>query len=131
MVATLLIANRGEIAVRIAATAGAMGLETVGVFTDSDAGAMHVDVVDRAVGLGKSPRGYLDGESIIAAAVNAGADAVHPGYGFLSEDPVFAAAVRRAELTYVGPSAKSIRLLGNKTQAKPLITELLNGRLSV
>ncbi|MEO0486086.1 MAG: biotin carboxylase N-terminal domain-containing protein [Pseudomonadota bacterium] len=123
MIKTLLIANRGEIAVRIACTARAMGVRTVAVYSDVDAGAAHVAACDDAVALGgRSPaESYLRGEAIIAAARASGADAIHPGYGFLSENPEFVEAVEAAGLTFVGPSAAAIRAMGLKDAAKALM----------
>jgi propionyl-CoA carboxylase alpha chain len=110
----LLIANRGEIACRIARTAHRMGIATVGVYAEPDRNALHVDAVDVAVAI----PGYLDAEAIIAAARRTGADAVHPGYGFLAENAAFAEAVTAAGLTWVGPTPEQIRLLGDKIAAK-------------
>jgi acetyl-CoA/propionyl-CoA carboxylase biotin carboxyl carrier protein len=110
----LLIANRGEIAVRVARTAHALGLETVAVFTDADAGSPHVDAADVAVRVGS----YLDGAAVLEAARAAGARAVHPGYGFLSENPAFARGVAEAGLVWVGPPAEAIELMGDKERAK-------------
>jgi hypothetical protein len=98
----LLIANRGEIACRIIRTARTMGIRTVAVHSDADAGAMHVRMADIAVPIG-GPRAYLDGARIIAAALETGAQAVHPGYGFLSESADFATAVIEAGLVWIGP----------------------------
>jgi len=100
----VLIANRGEIAVRVARTAHAMGLGTVAVFTDADAGALHADVADVAVRVSS----YLDVAALLEAARAAGARAVHPGYGFLAENPGFATAVAGAGLAWVGPPAAAI-----------------------
>ena len=119
----LLIANRGEIACRVARTARRLGLRTVAVYSDADAGAQHVRQCDEAVHIG-GPRpadSYLRGEAIIAAALASGARAVHPGYGFLSENADFADAVARAGLVFVGPSAESMRRMGSKAGAKELM----------
>jgi acetyl-CoA/propionyl-CoA carboxylase biotin carboxyl carrier protein len=110
----LLIANRGEIAARIARTAHALGLETVGVFTAEDAAAPHNERLDRTVRISS----YLDGGELIAAARRTGARAVHPGYGFLSENAGFARAVGEAGLIWVGPSPEAIELMGDKAAAK-------------
>ena len=120
MIATLLIANRGEIACRIIRTARAMGIRTVAVYSDADANALHVRQADAAVAIGPSPArdSYLVGDRIIAAAIAAGADAVHPGYGFLSENADFAQAVIDAGLVWVGPRPDSIRAMGLKDAAK-------------
>lgn len=116
MLETVLVANRGEIAIRIARTLHASGRRSVAIFTEADAAAPHVDLADVAV---RVPS-YLDGEAILAAAQQAGADAVHPGYGFLSENAGFAAAIAGAGLTWVGPPTEAIRLMGDKAQAKLL-----------
>jgi acetyl-CoA carboxylase biotin carboxylase subunit len=112
----LLIANRGEIAVRIARSAHELGLRTVAVFTDADRAALHTERADVAVRV----RSYLDGEALIDAARRSGARAVHPGYGFLSENADFAAGVRDAGLTWVGPAPETITLMGDKGRAKQL-----------
>jgi propionyl-CoA carboxylase alpha chain len=116
----LLIANRGEIAVRIARSAHRLGISTVGVFSEPDANALHVDSVDVAIALGGATpaESYLRGDAIIAAALAAGADAVHPGYGFLAENAAFAQAVIDAGLVWVGPTPAQITLLGDKVAAK-------------
>ncbi|MFQ3596182.1 MAG: biotin carboxylase N-terminal domain-containing protein, partial [Sphingomonadaceae bacterium] len=116
----LLIANRGEIACRIIRTARAMGIRTVAVHSEADAGAMHVRAADEAVAIGPAPprESYLVIDRILEAAAKTGADAVHPGYGFLSENAEFAERVREAGLIFVGPSADSIRVMGLKDAAK-------------
>ena len=116
----LLIANRGEIAVRIARTARARGLRTVAVFSEADARALHVAACDEAVAIGPAPvaQSYLRAERIIAAAKATGAEAIHPGYGFLSENPEFAQAVLDAGLVWVGPPPEAIRAMGLKDAAK-------------
>ncbi len=116
----LLIANRGEIAVRIARTAHRLGIGTVGVYSEPDANALHVDSVDVAVSLGgETPaQSYLRGDAIIGAAKATGADAIHPGYGFLAENADFAREVEAAGLTWVGPTPEQITLLGDKVAAK-------------
>ena len=120
MIASLLIANRGEIACRIIRTARAMGIRTVAVYSDADARALHVRRADEAVHIGPSParESYLVGEKIIAAAKQTGAQAIHPGYGFLSENADFAQAVIDAGLVWVGPRPDSIRAMGLKDAAK-------------
>lgn len=120
MIASLLIANRGEIACRIIRTARAMGVRTVAVYSDADANALHVRQADEAVHIGPSParESYLVGEKIIAAAKATGAEAIHPGYGFLSENADFAQAVIDAGLVWVGPKPDSIRAMGLKDAAK-------------
>ncbi len=117
---TLLVANRGEIALRIIRTARRMGYRTVAIHSRGDAGSMHVRAADLAVALdGETPATtYLDIDAIIDAARRSGADAVHPGYGFLSENPAFAQACAAAGLVFVGPSASAIALMGNKAAAK-------------
>ncbi len=120
MFARLLIANRGEIAVRIARTAHNMGIGTVGVFSEADRTALHTRSVDRAVALGGNTpaESYLRGDAVIEAAVSTGCDAIHPGYGFLAENAEFARAVEAAGLVFVGPTPEQIELLGDKLAAK-------------
>jgi 3-methylcrotonyl-CoA carboxylase alpha subunit len=123
MIASILIANRGEIACRIIRTARAMGIRTIAVFSEADANALHVRQADQAVAIGPSParESYLVGEKIIAAARESGAEAIHPGYGFLSENADFAQAVIDAGLIWVGPRPDSIRAMGLKDAAKKLM----------
>ena len=123
MIKSLLIANRGEIACRIIRTARRMGIRTVAVYSDADAKALHVRVADEAVHIGASParESYLVGEKIIAAAKATGAEAIHPGYGFLSENAEFAQSVIDAGLVWVGPSPASITAMGLKDAAKKLM----------
>jgi 3-methylcrotonyl-CoA carboxylase alpha subunit len=123
MITSLLIANRGEIACRIIRTARTLGIRTVAVYSDADRHALHVREADEAVHIGPSParESYLVGEKIIAAAKASGAEAIHPGYGFLSENAGFAEAVAAAGLVWVGPSPHSIRAMGLKDAAKSLM----------
>jgi propionyl-CoA carboxylase alpha chain len=125
VITRVLAANRGEIARRIFATCRESGIGCVAVFSDPDAGAPHTAEADAAVRLpGSSPADtYLNGPAIVAAAVAAGADAVHPGYGFLSEDPAFARAVQAAGLTWIGPPADAIEAMGSKITSKKLAAE--------
>ncbi len=125
MIASRLIANRGEIACRIIRTARAMGIRTVAVYSDADAKALHVRSADEAVHIGPSParESYLVGEKIIAAALATKAEAIHPGYGFLSENAAFAQAVIDAGLIWVGPRPASITAMGLKDAAKTLMAE--------
>jgi 3-methylcrotonyl-CoA carboxylase alpha subunit len=125
MIDTVLIANRGEIACRIMRTARALGMRTVAVYSDADAGARHVREADVALRLGPAParESYLNIEAVLDAARRADADAVHPGYGFLSENAEFAEACERAGLTFVGPSAAAIRAMGSKIEAKRLVAD--------
>ncbi|WP_374410920.1 biotin carboxylase N-terminal domain-containing protein [Novosphingobium colocasiae] len=125
MMKSLLIANRGEIACRIIRTARRLGIRTVAVYSDADARALHVRLADEAVHIGPSPvrESYLIGERIIAAAQATGAEAVHPGYGFLSENAEFAQAVVDAGLVWVGPDAASITAMGLKDAAKKLMQD--------
>ena len=125
MMKKLLIANRGEIACRIMRTAREMGIATVAVYSDADARALHVRMADEAVHIGPSPaaESYLVGEKIIAAAKETGAEAIHPGYGFLSENAGFAQAVIDAGLIWVGPKPSSIDAMGLKDAAKKLMRE--------
>ncbi|HWF01690.1 MAG TPA: carboxyl transferase domain-containing protein [Caulobacteraceae bacterium] len=118
---SLLIANRGEIAIRIARAAAEAGLETVSVYSKDDATSLHVEAADVAMPLdGVGPRAYLDAEAIIAAAREAGAQAVHPGYGFLAESAAFARACAQANLIFVGPPPEALEIFGDKVKARAL-----------
>ena len=119
----ILIANRGEIACRVIRTCRRLGIETVAVYSEADAGAQHVRLADIALPIG-GPRpqdSYLRGDAIIEAARQAGAQAIHPGYGFLSENADFAEAVERAGIRFIGPAADSMRRMGSKAGAKDLM----------
>ena len=117
---SILIANRGEIACRVIRTAKELGYRTIAVYSDADAGAPHVQLADEAVRIGAGPVGesYLLAERILEAAVTSGAEAIHPGYGFLSENAAFAQAVEAAGLVFIGPSAEAIEVMGNKAESK-------------
>jgi 3-methylcrotonyl-CoA carboxylase alpha subunit len=125
VITSLLIANRGEIACRVIRTARRLGIRTVAVYSDADAKALHVRMADEAVHIGPSParESYLRGDRIIEAAKQTGAEAIHPGYGFLSENADFAQAVIDAGLVWVGPKPASIRAMGLKDAAKKLMAE--------
>src|SRR6476620_2883586 len=125
MITSLLIANRGEIACRVIRTARRLGIRTIAVYSDADAKSLHVRMADEAVHIGPSParESYLVGEKIIAAAKATRAEAIHPGYGFLSENADFAQAVIDAGLIWVGPKPDSIRAMGLKDAAKKLMAE--------
>ena len=118
----ILIANRGEIACRIMATAQKMNIKTVAVYSDADAAAPHVEMADEAVHIGAAPskESYLLGDVIIQAALDYGAEAIHPGYGFLSENASFVEAVQKAGLTFIGPDVRAIRVMGDKIESKAL-----------
>ncbi|MEN4445899.1 acetyl/propionyl/methylcrotonyl-CoA carboxylase subunit alpha [Mycobacterium sp. SM3041] len=121
---TVLVANRGEIAVRVIRTLRAMGIRSVAVFSDADAGARHVLEADVAVNIGPAParQSYLSIEAIVNAARRTGAQAVHPGYGFLSENAEFAAALHDAGIVFIGPPAKAIGTMGDKITAKAAVS---------
>src|SRR6478672_11090325 len=120
----VLVANRGEIAVRVMRTCRERGIETVAVYSDVDRLAPHVQVADFAVHIGPAPasQSYLVIEKIIAACKQTGADAVHPGYGFLSENEDFVDACQAAGITFIGPSADAMRKMGSKTEARKTVT---------
>jgi acetyl-CoA carboxylase biotin carboxylase subunit len=116
----ILIANRGEIALRIMRSAREMGIKTVAVFSEADRNALHVRYADEAVCIGPAPssQSYLSGEKIIAACIKTGAQGIHPGYGFLSENAAFARMVKEAGLILIGPSPEAMEIMGNKLSAK-------------
>ena len=122
MFSKILIANRGEIALRIIKTCKKLGVKTVAVYSVPDTNALHVQEADESVFIGgTTPReSYLIIEKIIKAALDTGAEAIHPGYGFLSENALFAQAVQDAGLVFIGPSPKAIHALGDKTEARAL-----------
>src|SRR2546429_1962387 len=119
--AGLVVPNRGEIAIRVARAAAGLGIPTVGVFSEDDAASLHVRHVDTARPLrGRGPRAYLDVEQLLAVALETGCDAVHPGYGFLSEQASFARRCAEAGVTFVGPRPETLALLGDKLAARAL-----------
>lgn len=122
---SILIANRGEIACRVIKTAKQLGYHTIAVYSDADAGAPHVQLADDAVRIGSGPVGesYLLAENILAAATTSGAESIHPGYGFLSENAAFAEAVESAGLVFIGPTREAIDVMGNKAESKRRMIE--------
>jgi len=118
----VLIANRGEIACRIAATLREMGITPIAVFSEADRGALHTRVAADSVLIGpaEARASYLDAQAVIAAAKSTGAEAIHPGYGFLAENADFADAVERAGLVFIGPTAEQIRAMGDKRAARTI-----------
>ena len=122
MFSTVLVANRGEVACRVIRTLRRLGIRSVAGYTDPDAGAPHVALADLAVHLGPAPA-YLSAEAVIGAARRAGAQAIHPGYGFLSENTAFAAACEQAQIAFVGPPASAIEAMGDKIRAKQTVAK--------
>src|SRR5215203_216900 len=120
MFSKVLIANRGEIALRVLRACKELGIQTVAVHSTADADAMHVRLADESVCIGPPPaaESYLNIPRIVSACEITGADAVHPGYGFLSENARFAEILEEHEITFIGPSAEHVRLMGNKIAAK-------------
>ena len=123
MFSKILIANRGEIACRVVRTARRMGIATVAVYSEADRNALHAGLADEAWPIGPAPArdSYLNIEAILDAARNSGAEAVHPGYGFLSENPEFAEACEAAHIVFIGPPASAMRTMGSKAAAKDLM----------
>ena len=121
----ILIANRGEIAVRVIRACRELGIESVAVYSDADAGALHVSLADRSVRIGAAPaaQSYLSADAVLAAARETGAEAIHPGYGFLSENRAFAAACAAAGVTFVGPPAEVIVRMGSKISARQFASQ--------
>src|SRR5947209_18552564 len=121
----ILIANRGEIACRVIATARRLGIATVAVYSEADAGARHTRLADEAWPIGPAParQSYLVAEKILEVARRSGAEAIHPGYGFLSENAEFAAACAAAGVVFIGPPAAAIRAMGSKSAAKRLMEQ--------
>ena len=120
----ILVANRGEIACRIMRTAKQMGFSTVAVYSDADKNAQHVKLADEAYHIGAAPSkdSYLVSDKIIAVAKQAGADCIHPGYGFLSENSEFAKTCEANNIAFIGPPANSIEAMGSKTRAKEIMS---------
>lgn len=119
----ILVANRGEIAIRVMKTARKMGIKTVAVYSEADRNAPHIRFADEAICIGEAPsnKSYLSFEKIIAAAKKLHADAIHPGYGFLSENADFAEKVEQSNLIFIGPKSNAIRMMGSKLAAKDAV----------
>ena len=126
MIKKILIANRGEIACRVIKTARKMGIATVAVYSDADKNALHVEMADEAVYIGppQANQSYLVMDKIMAAIKETGADAVHPGYGFLSENPEFAKLLAKKKITFIGPNPNAIVSMGDKITSKKLAQEV-------
>ncbi len=119
MIKKILVANRGEIAVRIVRACSEMGIKSVAIYTDADRHALHVKKADEAYHIGSEPvAGYLNAHNIVNIAVTSGCDALHPGYGFLSENPELAEICARRDIKFIGPHADVIRQMGDKIQAR-------------
>jgi acetyl-CoA/propionyl-CoA carboxylase biotin carboxyl carrier protein len=123
MFETVLVANRGEIAVRVIRTLREMGIRSVAVHSDADAGALHTRLADVAVPIGPAPaaQSYLSIERVLEAAARTGAQAIHPGYGFLSENVEFARACEKAGIVFIGPPVAAIEAMGDKIRAKQTV----------
>src|SRR5580692_2592842 len=122
MFSKILIANRGEIACRVIKTARRMGIGTVAVYSEADKDALHVEMADEAIAIGPSPaaQSYLAIDKIVVACKEMGADAVHPGYGFLSERAAFAEALAANDIVFIGPNPRAIAAMGDKIESKAL-----------
>ena len=120
MIGKILIANRGEIAVRIIRACREMGIETVAVYSEADRDALHTQLADEAVCIGPAPssESYLNMQNLISATLISGADAIHPGFGFLSENSKFAELCEQCNITFIGPKSRVIQSLGNKSEAR-------------
>ena len=125
MIHKILIANRGEIAVRIIRACRELGIQSVAVYSEADKDALHAQLADEAVCIGPAPSkdSYLNMENIISATINTGAEAIHPGFGFLSENQKFAKLCEECNITFIGPSSEIIRKMGNKTEARNTMME--------
>ena len=125
MIHKILIANRGEIAVRIIRACRELGIQSVAVYSEADKDALHAQLADEAVCIGPAPSkdSYLNMENIISATINTGAEAIHPGFGFLSENQKFAKLCEECNITFIGPSSEIIRKMGNKTEARNTMIE--------
>src|SRR5262249_53060195 len=123
MFSSVLVANRGEIACRIMRSAKRLGLRTIAIYSEADAGTLHVRQADEAycVGPARARESYLDITRVIEAAVESGAQCIHPGYGFLSENPDFALACQKTGIAFVGPPASAIKAMGHKDAAKDIM----------